>query len=345
MKRSITIVCLLFAFNIQCRAQENDLFKAGDHFVRLLDNKQREQAVYPYDSAERYTWGYVPKTDRKGISLNEMNEQQKAAAIQLMKITLSENAYKKAIAIMSLEKVLKVLENRPEADHYRDGGKYYFTVFGEPSATGIWGWRLDGHHLSFSFSSASNKLVSGTPGFLGANPAVVLSGPEKGLEILKEETVVALEFLHSLTALQLSQTIVDSIAPADILTTASRKAVIENPRGLAYTQMTQKQQAMFMQLLSIYIHRYTHFFAANMMNDIENAGLGKLLFCWAGSSINGVGHPKYYRIQGPTILIEYDNTQNNGNHVHSVVRDLKNDFGGDELMEHYKRSHNNAAGY
>ena len=337
MKFYVAIACLLLTFN--CSAQNTAMYKAAGHLLHLLDANQKVQAVYPYDSSERYTWGYIPKNDRKGISINELNGQQREAAIQLMKTALSESGYKKARAIMGLEKVLKAMENRPENDHYRDTGKYFFTIFGTPSLTKIWGWRLDGHHLSYSFSSASNKLVSGTPGFFGANPAIVLSGPQKGLEVLKEETELALDLMHALTKDQLAKAIIDAIAPGDILTLTRRKAFIEKPAGLSYSQMTVEQKQIFMQLLSIYIHRYTHLFAVSMMNDIEAGGMEKLLFSWAGSTIDGPGHPKYYRIQGPTIIIEYDNTQNDGNHIHTVVRDLKNDFGGDELMEHYKRGH------
>lgn len=315
------------------------MYKAGDHFLNLLNKEQKIKIMYPFDSTERYTWHFIPKDDRKGLSINEMNTAQRDAAIQLMKTALSKDGYKKASAIMNLEKILKVIEQRGEDDHYRDTGKYFFTIFGQPSAKDIWGWRLDGHHLSLSFCSQSNRLVSGTPGFFGANPAVVLSGPEKGLEILKDETALALELVHSLNKNQLLKTIIDSTAPADIITYNHRKAMIEKPAGLSFSDMTKQQQKICIQLLSVYIQRYTHLFATNMMKDVETAGMDKLLFAWAGSTESGTGHPKYYRLQGPTIIIEYDNTQNNGNHIHSVVRDLKNDFGGDELMEHYKKNH------
>ena len=315
------------------------MYKAAENFVGLLDKNQKIQIMYPFDSAERYTWHFVPKDDRKGLSINEMKAQQKDAALKLMKTAFSAEGYKKASAIMSLEKVLKAIENRAATDHYRDTGKYFFTLFNEPSKKDIWGWRLEGHHLSFSFCSQSNRLVSGTPGFFGANPAVVLNGTEKGLEILKDETELAQDLLNSFNKEQLQKVIMDTAAPGDIVTYNSRTAMIVNPKGLSYGNMSNEQQKIFLQLLSVYIHNYTHLFAESMMHDIENAGMNNLLFAWAGSKEAGPGHPKYYRIQGPTIIIEYDNTQNNGNHIHSVIRDLKNDFGGDELLEHYKNSH------
>ncbi|MCW3105833.1 MAG: hypothetical protein JWQ09_339, partial [Segetibacter sp.] len=159
MKIHLTIATILLAYCFSCGAQGNDMYKTANIFLNSLDKNQKAHAQYPFDSSERYRWHYIPLNDRKGISINELNAQQKDAAFALMKTALSENGYKKASAIIELEKVLKVLENRQESDHFRDPGKYYFTIFGEPSKTSIWGWRLDGHHLSFSFSSEDNKLV------------------------------------------------------------------------------------------------------------------------------------------------------------------------------------------
>ena len=297
------------------------------------------QAVYPFDTTERYIFGYVPKTDRKGLSVNEMNDLQKTAAFTLMKAALSNEAYTKARAVMQLEIVLKALENRAANDNYRDPGKYFFTVFGKPDGKQVWGWRLDGHHLSFNFTSDRKKIVAGTPGFIGSNPAVVLSGAEKGKEILHDETSLGLSLVNSFNETQLLAAMISPDAPADILTTDKRVAVITDKKGISYAELTTGQQKAFMQLLSLYIKRYTHLFAEAMMTDIEKAGLKNLVFSWAGSTEDGVGHPKYYRIQGPTIIIEYDNTQNNANHVHTVVRDLKNDFGGDVLLDHYRKGH------
>ena len=174
---------------------------------------------------------------------------------------------------------------------------------------------------------------------MGSNPAVVLSGPEKGTEILHDETSLGLSLVHSLNEKQLLAATISANAPADILTTDKRVAIITDKKGISYADMTPGQQKALMQLLGLYIKRYTHLFAGAMMADIEKAGTKNLVFSWAGSMEDGPGHPKYYRIQGPTIIIEYDNTQNNANHVHTVVRDLKNDFGGDMLLEHYRSGH------
>jgi hypothetical protein len=310
----------------------------ANKFLETLSAKQKAQAQFSFDQQERYNWHYVPKS-RKGISLGELNELQKSAAFNLLHTALSDTGYDKTVAIIQLEAVLREVEGRPSNDDYRDPGKYYFSVFGNPGTESIWGWRLEGHHVSFNFSAKDNKLVSGTPGFLGANPAIVLSGPEKGKQILKDETELGFALLNALDAQQLEKAIISSEAPGEIITGASRKAMISDTRGILFSELNDAQQKIFLQLLSIYIHRYTTSFAMNMMHEIEDAGLNNLRFAWAGAKQQGPGNPHYYRILGPTIIIEYDNTQNNANHVHTVLRDLKNDFGGDELLEHYKRGH------
>ena len=312
---------------------------AAVNFLQSLSASQKQKAQLAFDEEERYNWHYIPK-ERKGIPLKELNPKQYKTAMELLHTALSDTGFKKTTAVIKLEAVLREVEGRPENDDYRDPGKYYFSIFGNPATDKIWGWRLEGHHISFNFSSENNQLVSGTPGFIGSNPAVVLSGPEKGLEILKDETELGFNLLHSLNADQKKKAIISTKAPGDIVTASDRKAMIENPQGILYSELNNEQQKLFVRLLSLYIHRYKAAFASKMMKEVEDAGMSNLRFAWAGDEQPGVGHPHYYRIHGPTLIIEYDNTQNNANHVHTVVRDLKNDFGGDVLLEHYKNHKN-----
>ena len=212
--------CLHFASNLQ----PNRKICIGQLTISWVCwMRGKASAQYAFDSAERFRWHYVPLNDRKGIPINDIECSSKRRCICFDEIRLSDSGYRKATAIMQLETVLKALENREENDRYRDPGKYYFTIFGSPGAKSIWGWRLDGHHLSFSFSSEENKVVSGTPGFMGANPAVVLTGPEKGLEILKEENELAFELLHRLDDSQLKKTVIEDVAPGDIITGNSKR--------------------------------------------------------------------------------------------------------------------------
>lgn len=337
MKRLLGLAVSCFVFAYSCRSQH--IVTAAKEFINTLDSSQKVIALYPFDADERYNFHFVPMENRKGISFNDLSSSQKQAAKDLIKTCLSENAAKKVNQIMELENVLKHIEDRKADDHYRDPGKYNLTIFGIPADNTTWGWRFEGHHICFNFSAKDKKLVSGTPGFFGANPAVVRSGPHKGLQVLKEETETGFALLHSLTKEELKKAIIDTTAPGDILTFASRKAIIENPAGILYSEMNPKQQEQLLGLINVYVHRYTKLFADEMLKEIQRAGLKNLRFAWAGYNQPDAARPYYYRIQGPTIIIEYDNSQNNANHVHSVLRDLKNDFGGDLLLEHYKTDH------
>jgi hypothetical protein len=313
---------------------------AANQFINLLGNSQKPETVFPFDTEERYNFHFIPR-ERKGITFNEMNEVQKKAAITLMKTCMSERTFQKTQEIMQLDLVLKEIEKRKPDDHFRDPGNYHISIFGIPSANTIWGWRFEGHHISFNFSFNKQQLVAGTPGFLGSNPAVVQEGPQKGTQVLKDETDVGFALLHSLTAEQLKNAIADTAAPKDIITFNNRNAMMQNSEGIRYPELTPEQQQLLLKVINLYIHRFTRLFADDMLKEIQQAGLNNLHFVWEGNTQPGIGHPHYYRVQGPTFIIEYDNTQNNANHVHSVVRDLKHDFGGDELFEHYKTAHAN----
>lgn len=342
MFRTTLLILLLTGNNLSCCSQSppitsTDMTAAAIKFLQSLSAAEKAKAQFTFDADERFNWHYVP-IDRKGISLRDLTAAQRKAGLDLLHTALSDSGFNKVTSIMQLENILRIIENLPPDTDYRDPEKYYFSIFGNPSSDSIWGWRFEGHHVAFNFSSKNNQLISGTPGFLGSNPAIVLSGPEKGKQILKDESELGFALLHSLDTKQNEKAFFNVAAPAEILTGDSRIAMINDQKGIRYNELNREQQKLFMQLLGIYIHRYTRLFAKEMMHDIESAGLINLRFAWAGDQEPGPGHPHYYRIQGPTIIIEFDNIQNNANHIHTVIRDLKNDFGGDALMEHYNHN-------
>ena len=316
---------------------QQELSETATKFINSLSAPQQKKALYTSNSEEKFNWHFFPKDDRKGIPVFELNEAQRKTAFDLVRACFSENGQQKINDVMSLESVLKSLEGREAGDGYRNSGKYYFIIFGKPDDKATWGWRLEGHHLSFSFTSKNNKIVSATPGFIGANPAIVPDGPQKGKAALQEETQKGFALVNMLSKDQMTQALISDRALPDIVTFVSRRAYIEKPQGILYSALDKEQQAKLLELVEVYIRRYTKLFADEMLNELKAAGLDKLQFAWAGSLQPGAGH--YYRIQGPTIIIEYDNTQNNANHIHSVLRDLKHDFGGDELMAHYEKDH------
>ena len=337
MSRFLALAMIFMLETIPCHSQ--DITSTAIVFIGKLDSAQRSAALYPFDTEERYQFHYFPIPVRKGVALDQLTAVQKDAAYSLMKTCLSDQSVKKVEVIMQLENVLKKIEQRKPEDRYRDPGKYYFAIFGIPGEKTIWGWRLDGHHICFSFSVQNKQLVAGTPGFLGSNPAVVQDGEMKGTEVLQDEKKLGFALLHSLSPGSMQKAILQDTVPYDIMTYINRKAAIEHPAGLRFSEMSPPEQENLLQLISLYVHRYTKLFAERMLKDIQTAGLGNLMFSWIGSQEPGLGRPHYYRIQGPTLIIEYDNTQNNANHIHTVVRDLIHDFGGDELLRHYKESH------
>lgn len=324
-------------------------------FLKTLSVEQRQQAVYPFDDAERFNWHFVPR-ERKGLPLKDMTPQQREAALAMLKTGLSDQGYTKATAIIDLENVLRVVEKRSNTDTYRDPGNYSFTIFGDPGKADPWSWRVEGHHLSLQFLSLTGRVLAQTPTFFGSNPGHLQYNtqvadkrmanprlaelPQAGKQVLKEETERAFALLKTLEPAQQKQAVLAAVAYPDILTGNRRRASLERMDGLRLADMNTDQRKLFLELLQVYLTNYRVTLAKQQMARLEKAGLDSLRFAWAGDLTPTLGDGKgwYYRIHGPTILIEYDNTQNNANHIHTVVRDLTNDFGEDMLNEHYRAS-------
>jgi hypothetical protein len=330
-------VCLPCAF-AQTTASNRNIVNAATELLKLLDKSQLEKINYAYESDERTNWYFVPRA-RNGLMLREMNEKQKETAMNLLKATLSQQGQEKAIAIIQLEIILKELEKSPPESDYRSPVKYYFTIFGTPDEKKLWGWRIEGHHLSLNFSSESGKIVSATPLFFGSNPGIVPSGEKKGYQILKDEVNYAFELLNSFTTDQLKKVVISETAPGDIITGNKRKTEALSKEGITFAEMSAPQQKLLLRLLSVYVKNYPLGFSNELMQKIEKVGLNELRFVWAGGKKYGESNGHYYRIQNDVILVEYDNTQNNGNHIHTVTRDLTNDFGEDILKKHYEQEH------
>ena len=336
---------ILFVTNFGLFAQKNsnkEALTSAQVFLKTLDSEKLSKAFLPYETEERRNWFFVP-IDRKGLPLMEMNEVQRDAALKLIKASVSESAGKTTLSIMQLEVILKQIEKLPLESNRRHPGKYYFSIFGTPDAQKLWGWRIEGHHVSLNFASENGKIISGTPLFFGSNPAIVPEGyPEAGKQLIKQEEILGLDLLHSFTDEQLKKVIISDKSPTEILSSNSAHVLRADSlkTGISFSEMTKNQQQKLVGLISFYVQRYPFGFANEFMQKIEKAGLNKLIFTWMGAKeakIGNGGH--YYRIQNPVLFIEYDNTQNNANHVHTVIRDLTNDFGEDMLRKHYEQEH------
>ena len=315
-------------------ASEDGVAGAAATFLSLLDDDARARATYDLGDEERFNWAFTP-VSRNGLPLKDMTLEQRSAAHAMLQATLSSQGYHKANAIIELERVLGIIEGRPER---RDPEDYYVVIFGTPAAGGPWAWRFEGHHLSLSFSSPSNELTITGPAFMGANPAIVGSGPKAGWRPLGREEDMARSLVHSLSAEQLKMAMIAEEAPRDIITGNDREARLDAFEGIPASQLDDAQRGMLMGVIGEYVWNMDAAAAHGWMSRIENEiSPDDLYFAWAGSTVFGEGH--YYRVHAPPFLIEYDNTQGNANHVHSVWRDLENDFGGDALMRHYEEGH------
>jgi hypothetical protein len=320
----------------------------ADAATRLLSSltpDQRQQAAFAFNADERLHWHFIPTEmfPRKGLLIRSMTEPQRKLAHDLLRSGLSQRGYLTATSIMDLETVLKALEAAQRAAApqppggtplERDPEKYFFSIFGTPSAKDTWGWRVEGHHVSLHFTVVNGTLVAASPSFFGSNPAEVREGPKKGLRILAAEEDAARALLQSLDAAQRAKAIVNATAPGDMITMASVDISPLSPTGLDAAAMTAAQRDLLMKLLDVYTGKMADDLAADRLARARKAGVEKIAFAWAGETERGKKH--YYRVQGPTFLIEYDNTQNDGNHIHSVWRDFAGDFGRDLLREHLR---------
>ena len=306
---------------------------AATAFLNSLTPEERSRAMFPFNDDERLNWHFIPKP-RKGLPLKDMTTAQKHLAHALLSAGLSQRGYIKAISIMSLDDVLRILEN--DNGERRNPEGYFFSIFGEPSEKGTWGYRVEGYHVSQNFTVVNGR-IAGSPSFFGANPAEVKEGPRKGLRVLAHEEDLGREVIQGLNPEQQKVAIVDKEAYKDILTMASRKAALQGqPSGLQISKMNAKQRELLQNLLDEYCYNMPDPLAQAREEQIKKAG-DNVYFAWAGGM--NKGDPHYYRIQAPAFLIEYDDTQNGANHIHSVWRDYNGDFGLDLLKQHYETSH------
>lgn len=310
---------------------------ACQRFLDALTPDQRAKTVFPFADGERIFW-YYPPLNRRGLPLKQMNEGQRERAFALMASALSEQGYRQARAIIAHEEILRELEQRHDVLRWdRDPGLYSFVVFGEPGDREPWGWRAEGHHLSIHFTVLSGSVVASTPCFFGANPAEVKEGPHKGLRILAATEDLAFAVVESLDAGQRSKAVVYERAPWDILTYNSSRAVLPYDEGLPASRMTGTQQETLLALITAYVQRVHTDLASEKLAKLKAEGLAHLSFAWGGPVKKG--QPVYYRIYGGNFVVEFDNRQNQANHIHSVWRDVENDFGVDVLRQHYRDHH------
>ena len=301
------------------------MIAAANKFLASVDEKQRAQATFGFDDLERLNWHFIPRK-RKGLPLRDLEGEARQAGYDFIASGLSAAGYDQAVKVMSLEEVLFLLEggDRQRRRERRHTQKYYLSVFGKPSNSGTWGWRVEGHHLSLNYTVRDGKVVSTTPEFFGSNPATIDAGVGRRLRVLGTEEDLARSLLKSLSAAQQKVVWIEKKAPRDLRGANNPQPDTTDPVGLPVSEMNRDQKQLMAQLLTEYLRNMPAGIEQERRARLEEAGLNQVYFAWWGGS--ELNEPHYYRVQGPTFLIEYNNTQNNANHVHSYWRNLAGDF-------------------
>lgn len=304
-------------------------------FISGLNDQQKSESLHDFKHSERKIWHFIPK-ERTGLRWDSLDATQQKAFKTALKAFLSDHGVQKSFEIMQLEDLVRIMEGRPVGDTHRDPNKYFINFYGKPGDD-QWSFRYEGHHLSLTFSGVKDKIISGTPFFFGTNPAISKSGPQKGLEVLKEEQHLARAFVQSLSQGQKAKAIVRKKAPKEILTKADSIAPPVDDSGLTYQDMTPEQQNRFVEIINIYMKRYSSQINETIVKEWKKNNWSAYKFAWAGGL--NLGDPHYYRIKGPELLLEYCNTQGGANHIHTSIRDYKNDYGEDAFRKHLKEHH------
>ena len=322
----VFLVCVAGAALAQARMRES-----VERVLAALPEPLRAQVVKPFDDRDRIEWHYVPRS-RNGVSFKDMDKPARDATHALLRTALSTTGYRKVTNIIELEIVLREIET---FGWMRDPERYHLTVYGTPDAAKRWGWRFEGHHLSLNFTLAGDKLAVDTPSFLGANPATVQKGAKKDLRALGEEHDAGWALLESLSAAQRKEAVFEERTYGDIVTANKDKVEPLGAVGISAAKLDEKQRALLWKLIETYARNFEPGLAEARLARAKQGGLDALRFGWAGSTARG--KPHYYRVQGQLVLIEFDASQNDSNHIHTVWRDFNGDFGRDLLREHHAR--------
>jgi len=331
------ILLLLVTFPLLVNGQQaridltQDMVDATNAFLGTLTAQQRNSGIYDFDHEERFNWHFIPR-DRNGVPFRSMNTAQRGAAEDLLQVFFSAKGYQKAEAVRGLESVLAEIEVNGRFD--RDPELYFITVFGEPGLDNNWALRYEGHHLAYNWTFVRGMGIASSPQFFGTNPAEVRTGDQIGTRVLAAEEDIARDLATSLDSGQAADAILDIEVPRDIYTAAEQEVGPLDDIGISYSDLNSQQKRTLMAIIEELASTQPNAIAEARLDTIREDGLDNIKFLWIGSTERGDAH--YYRVQGPSFLIEYDNTQNNANHVHLVWRDYAGDFGRDLIRMHYQ---------
>ena len=284
----------------------------------------------PSTTATAFDWHYTPRS-RNGVSLKDLDAGGREAVHALLKQALSAAGHAKVVNIIELELVLREIET---FGLMRDPERYHLTIYGTPDRTRRWGWRFEGHHVSLNFTLAGDRPRWIRRAFSAPTRRRCRRGRRKALRVLAEEEDEARKLLASFNPAQRGAAVFESQTYGEIVTGNAERVDPLKPAGIVAAQLDEGQRAQLVRLIEIYARNFEPGLAAARLARVREGGIEKIPFGWAGATERGRQH--YYRIQGPLFLIEYDCSQNDGNHIHTVWRDFSGDFGRDLLREHYQ---------
>ncbi len=314
------------------RARE-PMTEAAMVFLESLEVGARDVTLHPLSRDKHRDWHYTPRNGRPGLPLKRMNAEQRQLVFALLASALSKQGLHRTKEIIKLEGILGELTGRPD---FRDPENYALAIFGDPAGKEPWAWRFEGHHVSLTFTIAPGLGIAVTPAFFGANPAKVPAHHEHaGLRVLAVEQDLALTLLHDLSATQQQAAILQTDSFRDILTGPGREASLREPQGLALAAMSEAQRNQTLTLIEAYMGNMREGLAEQELRALRQAGPENVHFAWAGATTHGTCH--YYRLHGPTMLVEYDNTE--PNHTHTVWHNPRDNFGEDLLRRHHETAH------
>ena len=294
-------------------------------FLDSLPDDLKAKATFEYDDPERQNWHFIPK-DRPGVGLWDLEGDALSAAEKFVSTGLSAAGYETILKVRSLEEVLYLFEKGEEQVRRkkRHPHKYSICIFGTPAKTGAWGWRFEGHHISLNYTVKDGTIVSSTPEFLGASPGLVQAGPGKSLRVLGRREDLGRQILKTCPAEKQSVLWISKKPPREIRGPGAAQPMTGEAQGLKYSEMTVQQQKLLKDLLAEYLKAVPITVVKSRMQTINESGMDNITFgWWGGSELN---EPHHYVVQGTTFVIEYNNTQNKANHVHSFWRNLGGDF-------------------
>ena len=288
-------------------------------FLETLDAQQRGKALFEFDSAKKSSWSNLPVTmvPRNGLRLGELTKGQRAAALDAVAAVLSKQGFQKVIDIMNADdQLVKVKDNK-----MRFGtDNYYLALFGKPSATQPWMLQFGGHHLGINVTVVGKNAVL-TPTHTGTQPDT-FTRDGKTVRPLGPENDLAFKLVNMLDAQQQKQAVLGA-KPKNLVLGPGQDGKTIPPEGLKCSALTETQRTALLELIGAWVHILPEDAAERRMAALKSK-LNETYFAWYGPTTKGSA--VYYRVQGPTLVIEYA-PQGSTNHIHTIIRDPSNDYG------------------